>query len=117
MPKNQELFELMKNIYEKRSDKSDKKSKTFMTKKFKIALTLTPSLDQNEVFAQHHLSSFDEIQKTLNPDLKANEIQNVHRLLMESKAIRNQFKSSMIPQPHDISTDFDRQKSPIGTTL
>jgi hypothetical protein len=36
---------------------------------------------------------------------------------MESKAIPNQFKSSMIPQPHDISSYFDRQKTPIGTTL
>ena len=58
IPKNQELFELMKNIYDKRSDKSDKKSKTFMTKKFKLALTPTPSLDQNEAFAHHHLLSF-----------------------------------------------------------
>ena len=48
----------MKNIYDKRFDKSDKKSKTFMTKKFKLALTPTPSLDQNEAFAHHHLLSF-----------------------------------------------------------
>jgi hypothetical protein len=55
---NQELFELMKNIYEKRSDKSDKKSKTFMTKKFKLALTPTPSLDQNEAFTRRQLLNF-----------------------------------------------------------